>query len=232
MKRGRRKVGVWLIGAHGGLATTIIVGTLMSSRDLVSRAGLLTETAPFDQLGLPDLADLVFGGHDVRSTTVYQSAYDIYRENGTFDLEKLQAIKEDLDAVDQNIRTGTAYNCGATIRRLSTARARRKSARLRETIRRIQADILEFQERNDLDSVVVVNVASTEPPLKPEPKLETAKGLDELIDADDGKALRASVLYGYAAADLGMPLINFTPNAGCVAPGIQVIARRNGADGQ
>lgn len=229
MKGGRGKVGVWLIGAHGGLATTIIVGTMMATRDLVSRAGLLTETEPFDKLALPGLSDLVFGGHDVRATTVYQSAYDIYKENGTFDLEKLQDIKPELTAIDENIKIGTAFNCGATIRRLSTAKARRKVGGLRDQVEAIQADLLEFKERNELDSVVVVNVASTEPPLKPEPLLETAKGVNQLLDEDNGKGLRASVLYGYAAADLGMPLINFTPNAGCTAPGIQVIARKNGA---
>ena len=225
----RRKVGVWLIGAHGGLATTMIVGSLMASRELVSRAGLLTETEPFNRLDMPALTELVFGGHDVRETTVFESAYDIYRENGTFDLEKLQEIKGDLDAIDADIETGTAFNCGATIRRLSSAKAKRRGGGLRETISRIQSDILAFKKRHELDSVVVVNVASTEPPLRPEPLLETAKGIEKLLDADDGKAVRASVLFGYAAADLGLPLINFTPNAGCIAPGIQVIARRNGA---
>ncbi|MEE2713038.1 MAG: inositol-3-phosphate synthase [Planctomycetota bacterium] len=229
MTRARKKCGVWLIGAHGGLATTMIVGALMAGRDLVSTAGLLTETEPFDQLGLPDLSDLVFGGHDVRETTVYQSAYDIYKDTGTIDIEKLQQIKGDLDAIDADVRIGTAFNCGATIRRLAAPKARRRQGTLRDLVRSIQEDILGFKDRHGLDQVVVVNVASTEPPLPPEPAFETAKGLRQLIDADDRKALRASVLYGYAAADLGLPLINFTPNVGSVAPGIQVIARKNGA---
>ncbi|NRA97231.1 MAG: inositol-3-phosphate synthase [Planctomycetes bacterium] len=229
MKRARKKCGVWLIGAHGGLATTMTVGTLMARRDLVSKAGLLTETEPFRQLALPALSDLVFGGHDVRQTTVYQSAYDIYKDTGTFDLEKLQAIREELEEIDQDIRIGTAFNCGATIRRLAAAKARKRPGTLRAVIADIQGDLLAFKDRHKLDQVVVVNVASTEPPLPPSPALETAKGIRAVLDADGRKALRASVLYGYAAADLGFPFINFTPNVGSLAPGIQVIARKNGA---
>jgi len=223
------RCGVWLFGAHGGLATTIIVGATLAARDLVSRSGLLTETPPFDGLALAGLGSLVFGGHDVRETSVFDSAYEVYRANGTFDLEKLQAIHDDLNAVDDDIRTGTAFNCGATIRRMSNRKANRRPRRLRELIESIQQDILEFQERHDLERVVVVNVASTEPPLPPEPRFETLKGIESLLDENDARAVRASVLYGYAAADLGFPILNFTPNSGCLVPGVQVLARKRGA---
>jgi myo-inositol-1-phosphate synthase len=205
-----------------------MVGAIMVVRGLVSRAGLLTTTPPFADLDMPALEDLVFGGHDVRTSTVFESAYEIYRDTGTIDCEKLQVVKPALDAIDPNIRAGTAFNCGSTIRRLSTARARR-NGNLWETVRAIQADIVAFKERHGLESVVVVNLASTEPPLPPEPALETLSGLRALLDGNQGRSLRASVLYGYAAADLGLPLINFTPNTGCTVPGIQVLARQRGA---
>ncbi|MAG56255.1 MAG: myo-inositol-1-phosphate synthase [Planctomycetes bacterium] len=227
MTKKNARCGVWLIGAHGGLATTMVVGTIMAARKLVSGAGMLTETPPFNQLDLASLDGLVFGGHDVRRSTVYQSAYEIYRENGTFDLEKLQSIKDDLDSVDENVCVGTAFNCGATIRRLSTRQATRRPGKLRALVAAIQSDIESFRQRNDLDRVVVVNVASTEPPLPPDPSLETMKGLRRLLDTDDGRTLRASVIYGYAAAELGLPLINFTPNTGCTVPAIQALARKN-----
>ncbi len=207
----------------------MIVGALMAARDLVSRAGLLTETDPFSGLPLPDLGDLVFGGHDVRRATVWDSAYETYQDTGTFDLEKLHAVKDDLDAMDEDVVLGTALNCGATIRRLADKAAKRRADSLMDVVERIQADISAFRERHHLDQVVVVNVASTEPPLPPCPALDTAKGLKGILDGDDHKAVRASVLYGYAVADLGLPLINFTPNAGSLVGGVQVVARRRGA---
>jgi myo-inositol-1-phosphate synthase len=223
------KTGVWLIGAHGGLATTILAGTRMIVRGLVSTTGLLTETLAFSKLDLPALGDLVFGGHDIRQSTVFQSAREINAENRTFDIEKLMEVKEDLDAIDAEICHGTAHNCGPAIQRLGGRRTESRNLTLRQIIERLQADLRQFMDRHRLTSTVVVNVASTEPPIPPRLAQLSLKSLEGILDRNDKGRVRASVLYGYAAAGLGCPFINFTPNAGCLLPAIQTLARRNRA---
>src|SRR5688572_7625947 len=100
------KTGVWLIGARGGLATTLLAGVKLIGRGLVSPCGLLTETAPLHRVAFPKLADLVFGGHDVRKGTVYGTAFEIYRDTGTIPYDKLELIEDDLDAIDDDIKIG------------------------------------------------------------------------------------------------------------------------------
>ena len=76
-KKRPMRLGVWLIGAHGGLSTTLMVGTRMIARGLVTDSGLLTETPDFAALGLPPIDNIHFGGHDVREATLYDSALEI-----------------------------------------------------------------------------------------------------------------------------------------------------------
>ena len=93
-----RRVGVWLVGAHGGLATTVIAGARLIARRYAGTTGLVTETDALQGLDLPDVSDFVFGGHDIRSSSVFGSALEVDGEAGTLGIDRLRAIKADLDA--------------------------------------------------------------------------------------------------------------------------------------
>jgi myo-inositol-1-phosphate synthase len=226
-KRASNKTGVWLIGARGGLATTLLAGVQLIRRKLVSSCGLLTETPAVRGIPFPALGDLVFGGHDVRNGTVHASAVEIYRETGTIPYDKLEVVKEDLDAIDADIRLGTARNCGPAIERLATARARRAQGPLQAEVDRLGADMRAFQDRHGLATVIVVNLASTEPPSEPskaagDPRL-FRKALESNGASKPGPSLRASTLYAAAAAASGFPFVNFTPSNGALPPALQKI---------
>src|ERR1700754_4510777 len=64
----RQRVGVWLVGGRGSVATTAMTGAAAVAAGLVEPTGLVTMRAPFTDAGLPALADLVFGGHDIVET--------------------------------------------------------------------------------------------------------------------------------------------------------------------
>src|SRR5690242_5385039 len=59
------RVGVWLIGARGSVATTAVAGCAAVTAGMRPPTGLVTETEAFAGSGLPALASLVFGGHDI-----------------------------------------------------------------------------------------------------------------------------------------------------------------------
>src|SRR3954453_21620630 len=63
---GDSRVGVWLVGGRGSVATTALTGAAAVAAGLAEPTGLVTNN--FDQAGLPGLGDLVFGGHDVVET--------------------------------------------------------------------------------------------------------------------------------------------------------------------
>ena len=78
----RRRIGVWLVGARGGLATTVMTGTFAVARGLAEPVGLLTETPLFEGFPLAGFGDLVFGGHDIREITTLAAAQEVGRDSG------------------------------------------------------------------------------------------------------------------------------------------------------
>ena len=46
------RIGLWLIGAKGGISTTLMTGLAALRRDAMEPVGLVTETAPFTGLSL------------------------------------------------------------------------------------------------------------------------------------------------------------------------------------
>ena len=49
-----RRVGLWLIGAHGGVATSVAVGLASLQRGLTDQCGLVSELPIFEDLNLVD----------------------------------------------------------------------------------------------------------------------------------------------------------------------------------
>lgn len=225
-----RKVGVWIIGARGGLSTTLIVGTLALARKLASPAGLITESDDFAALPFLPFDRIVFGGHDIRCPSLFESAVEISRDTGTLHHELLVEVREALEEVDQEIREGTALNCGEAILSLATPeRELHVDPPLREIVSRVREDMEGFQRRHGLDHVIVVNLASTEPLLERSREHETPESFEEIIAEDRKDLVRASSVYSWAAADLGFSLINFTPSNACLLPAIEGLARRRGS---
>lgn len=216
------RVGVYLIGARGGLATTLLAGVELIKRGLVSKTGLTTESPLFAGVDLPAVEDLEFGGCDLRETPLYESALEIYRDTGALPYDKLLLIKDALGALDARIGRGTAVNCGAAIGRLAKKPSGDRS-KLRGIVTKLAAELRAFQAERGVGRLVVVNLASTEPPLKPVPGHATAAGIEDILDRDLRGKVRASTLYAYAAATAGAAFINFTPSDGALVAGVREI---------
>lgn len=227
-----KRTGVWMIGARGGLATTVIAGAALLRRGACPSTGMLTGIEPFSRLPLPAVESLCFGGHEIHGGSLIEAAEALDRENRTLPRERLDLIRDDLAEADARIRPGTALGAGPAILKLARGGGQRAPGHGMDLVERLSADMAAFQRENRLDDVVVVHVASTEPPLDPDPAFRAERRLTALLKerwSRSAARLRPSVLYGYAAATLGYPAINFTPNRGSLLPAIQVLARRNGA---
>lgn len=222
------KIGVWLIGARGGLATTLIVGARMMARGLTGTTGLITETMPFDRADLCGVENLVFGGHDVRDISLIESAREIVRDSGSLSTEHIEAVSEDLEAIDADICSGTAVNCGGAITSIAGPSSRRESRTLSDVLKSIQADLEAFRRTHELDEVIVVNVASTEPPLKLRTEHQTMAGFRRLIAGNKKRQVRASSIYAWAALSSGCPFLNFTPSNACLLPAHVKLAKSRG----
>ncbi|GAA3800993.1 inositol-3-phosphate synthase [Streptomyces phyllanthi] len=142
------RVGVWLIGARGSVATTVIAGCAAMTAGLHASTGMVTETPLFAGSGLPPLSSLVFGGHDTADCPLPKRA-EALAAGGVLPHGLPSAITSELTAADREIAPGGPLP-GDT----------REPADLIDTF---AVDIRDFVRRHDLARAVVVNVASTEP---------------------------------------------------------------------
>jgi myo-inositol-1-phosphate synthase len=212
------KTGVWFAGARGSVATTAIVGALAMAQKLADRTGLVTDLPPLSGVALPDLADLVFGGHDIAETPLPHRA-ELLAGAGVVPGALVDQLRGDLAGVDRQIR------------RVGTPPARQL-----EYVARIEKDLRDFQARNGCDRMVVVNLSSTEPPLAPDP---AHADLDALVRAlhDPLPVLPTSSLFAYAAFRAGCAYADFTPGAGARLPALGQLADQQrvpwaGSDGK
>jgi myo-inositol-1-phosphate synthase len=220
----KKRIGVWLLGAQGGVATTTIVGLIALKNGLTGNQGLVSMLPKFADLELLAWDDLVVGGHDIRETTLYDEAMKLANVSRAIDGNLVEQIKAELDEIDTRLRPGVLFNVGATIEKFATDELRRQAESPRASISRVQKDIGDFTKENDLDQVIVVNVASTEPPIDPESLPPTWEELKGTLEDSASCPLAASSLYAIAALELGIPFINFTPSLGSAPKAICELA--------
>jgi myo-inositol-1-phosphate synthase len=218
-------VGVWLIGARGNVATTAMVGARAIAHDVTDTTGLVTAREPCARLDLPAVEEFVFGGHDIQTVPLRERAASL-SEDGVPPISVVEAVADDLDRIDDRIQTGTAINCGRALD-LASDDLLEDDRSLRGVVEQIQTDLTDFERGHDLDRVVVVNVASSEPmPAHPE-RYDTRAAVETALD-DDDPDIPASSLYAYAALADGRPYVNFTPNTGSALGGLTELAADEG----
>lgn len=222
-----KKTGVWLIGALGSISITVMLGALSLRKGLTGSTGMVTATEPFNGLGLVPVETMEFGGCDVRQGNLCEAAYQLLRESNAIDPDIVRAVETDLAEIQQYIHPGVALNCGEAIGRLSCASAV-NCRTVREEIDAVAGQIKDFKLSKGLDEVVVVNLASTEPPLELNDSHTDISAFEDRIDRNCQESVRASTIYAYAAIQSECPYVNFTPSNSALFPALVQMAQEKG----
>jgi myo-inositol-1-phosphate synthase len=223
----RPRIGIWLIGAKGGVATTALVGLIALRKGLAPETALVSGLPRFAHLELARWQDFVVGGHEIREGRLYDEALRMHTQSRAIDRDLLQACRGELEKIERRLRPGTIHNVGPTITKLAAPEVRKRKESPRAAIERLQDDLREFQREERLAHLVVVNVASTEPPAAG-PLPPTWPELRKLLEKPAKCQLAASSLYAIAALDLGCSYLNFTPSPGSTPAAIQELALERG----
>ncbi|TVP33747.1 myo-inositol-1-phosphate synthase [Streptomyces griseus subsp. griseus] len=196
------------MGARGSVATTATAGCAAIAAGLHPPTGMVTETPPFADSGLPALTDLVFGGHDTLDCPLSKRA-EALADGGVLPHGLPSAVRAELDAADAEIRPGGPLPGDTRTDR--------------ELIAAFAADITDFTRRHGLARTVVVNVASTEPAPGPDDPRLPASSLYAAA------ALRAGCPYANFTPSAGLRTSALTDTvADCGLPR----AGRDGKTGQ
>jgi myo-inositol-1-phosphate synthase len=224
----RRRVGLWLVGAYGGVGTTIVLGLAAMARGLAGRIGMVSDLPPFRGLPLPEPADFVIGGHEIRRTTFAESAEEFRQASGVFDAAWIEACRADLDAASARVRPGPRLGISKTVAGLADWAEAGAAHTARQAAHAIAADLSSFQRDESIDHVIMLNIGSTEPPFPLADVHQSWKALQARLD-DERTALSSSAIYALAAIENGHSYINFTPSLGASMPALQELALETGA---
>jgi myo-inositol-1-phosphate synthase len=221
----RSRIGIWLIGAKGGVAATALVGLTALKKGWMQPVGLVSALPQFKHCELVDWSDFVIGGHEIRDISLFDEAWRMHSESRAIDADLLRKCKPDLERIDRQIRPGTVCNVGATIEKMAGQEFAHRREAPRAAIERVQHDLRTFVTEHKLAHLIVVNIASTEPtPGDPASLPADWPGLSKLLDKPQKCPLPASSLYAIAALDLGYSYVNFTPSLGASPTAIGQLA--------
>lgn len=162
------RVGLWLIGGRGSVATTATTGLAAICAGLAPATGCVTNQDAFSAIPLPGFSDLVIGGHDISEVSIAKRA-ELLVGTGMLPQHLVQAVHPELEDADSRIRVGYLPG-GASVSQAEVAR-------------QLAEDIRQFRKNHDLDRVVVIDVSSTEAPIDHVPEFDdldllTAASLD------------------------------------------------------
>ncbi len=220
-------IGIWLFGARGGVAATSLVGLELLKRGRIEPIGLVSSGPEFAHLKLQPWSQCIVGGHELRSITLESAARQMAEVSRAFPSTWIDEISASLGEIDREIRPGIVYGVGDTIRKLAHAESTVSVDTPRHAIQAIQSDLTDFAQRHQLERVICVNVASTEPPVSSSQLPPTWDDCQTLLDNPQAP-FAASSLYAIAAIDLGFPYVNFTPSVGSNLDAIRDLAINRG----
>jgi myo-inositol-1-phosphate synthase len=231
------RIGVWLIGAQGSLASTVVVGARAIARGLAGRGALVTELPELAALPLATFDQMVFGGWDVASTGLVARARTMADEDRALPSALVDALASDLREIEARVRPGVVEGGGPATRSMARSTFVGKRTALAAVVERLGDDLDAFRRTHTLDTVVVLNLASTEPPIALGPEHQRLEGFRRVIQHNRTSKVTASMLYAYAALERGCAYVNFTPSLGIAAPALQELGLKQhvpfyGSDGK
>jgi myo-inositol-1-phosphate synthase len=220
----RSRIGVWLIGAKGGVASAAILGLEALKLGLAEPTGLVTQLTQFSHLNVADWTQLVVAGHDIRRRPLIEGVEQIAGQSRTAMSGMIEQCRKAIEEIDRRIRPGTVFGVGATIAGLADAGVPRDETP-HEAVARVGGDMAEFARNEKLSHVVVVNVASTEPAVDTSQLPAAWAEFEKLLDLGTKCPLPASSLYAIAALSQGFSYVNFTPSLGASLPAFDELSR-------
>lgn len=209
-----RKLGIAVVGLGGAVGTTMAAGVELLKHGIIGTDGL--PLSEFQIGGLADYTDIVFAGwdlfpdhlaaaaegHDVLTYKQFIAAQDALRE-----IKPWPAVGDPrfLSLIDgENKITVSGH---------------------RAAIEKIRQNLSDFKSK--CDSVVVINLASTEK-LGAEGNeiFNTLAAFERALD-DDSPEISPAMLYAYASIAEQIPYGNFTPSVSADIPALIEFANNN-----
>lgn len=208
-----------MIGATGGVSSTVALGLAALAEGLTEPHGLVTAHPDLEGVELVTPEDIVFGGHEIRGESLEAAVRHLRAESGLFDASMVEKCASILGNMQRNVRPGTLVGASEAVTALGDRAEVPADATPGDAVERIAADIEAFRVTNKLARVVVIHAASSEPPPPPALLAVTQPAaLDQALTGSGEVLLPTSTVYALAAIKAGCGYVNFTPSLGIGLP--------------
>lgn len=201
----KRVLGIAVVGIGGAVGSTMAAGVELLRQGLISTDGL--PLSSFE--GLVDYSDIVFAGWDLFPENLASAAAN----HEVLTVKQYAAAEEALKAIKPWPAIGDPHF-------LSLIDGENKISQKghRKTIERLRSDLAGF--KNECESVVVINLASTEKLMaEGNEAFNSIESFEKGVD-DDSSDISPAMLYAYAAIAEGVPYGNFTPSLAVDIPAL------------
>lgn len=211
------RVGIAVIGLNGAVATTAAAGIAMIRAGSNDLSGL--PLASRDVEGMAAYRDLHFGGWDLSHDDLATAAL----KHGVLTESELANGASSLSEMRPWPAVGSTDFCANIDGAHKIAAPGHRAA-----VQHIQDDLARFKSEQNLDRVVMINLASTERKADlGADALTSVEGFERGLDADDA-AISPAMLYAYAAIASDTPYANFTPSVAADVAPLAELARQRG----
>jgi myo-inositol-1-phosphate synthase len=207
-----KTLGIAVVGVGGAVGTTMVAGIELIKKGIVGTGGLPLAAASD---ALTDYSQIAFAGWDLFPDHLAKAA----EQHDVLTHKQFVAVEESL----RLIKPWPAVSDMHFLANISGTN-RLDAATHRDAVERLRADLGGF--RKTVDSVVVINLASTE-------KLaaEGNESFNSLVDLDraldeNSPEISPAMLYAYAAIAEGIPYGNFTPSVATDIPALIEFAEK------
>ncbi len=217
-----------LLPGLGAVSTTLIAGVELMRKGLAQPIGSLTQLGTIrlgkrtdnrtplirDFVPLARLDDLAFGAWDIFPDSCFESA----QHARVLDAAQLELVRPELEA----LRPWPAAFDPAYVKRLSGPHVKHGPTKM-VLAEQIMSDIEAFTARTGARRRVMVWCGSTESFLQREAVHESLSAFEAGL-RDNHPAIAPSMLYAYAALQMGVPFANGAPNLTADIPALVDLA--------
>jgi len=221
------KVGVLLIGL-GAVSTTFIAGVEAIKKGLGEAIGSLTQMGTVrlgkrtekripkiaDFIPLAGMNDLVFAAWDIFEDDAYVAATN----SGVLEASLLLEVKTELEA----IRPRKAVFDPRYVKRLHGTHLKEGKTKW-DLAQQLVDEIQQFQKEKHLDRMVMIWCGSTEVFIDRKEVHQSIEKLEAGLKNND-ENIPSSMIYAYAALQLGIPFANGAPNLTVDIPAFSQLA--------
>lgn len=212
------RLGVLIVGLGGAVATTAVAGIELYKNGKIGTEGLTLAQAPENLTAqLVRYENLVFGGWDLSGDNLATAA----ASHNVLTLQQFQAARTALEEIKPLPAVGSIEFCANV-----TGKNCIPTESHREAIGILRENIRNFRVENRCDSVVMINLASTEKAVDANSAtFSSLEYFEKALDANSSE-ISPAILYAYAAIAEGVPYANFTPSVAADIPVLVEFAKQ------